>query len=86
MNSAMSLSHGYNPNLPMFRTVSIGAALSIDFNRSRSFIRDKVENILNFSMRLTDKYLCHLVGGIDEVQFLLQKLSAEEEGRLRAEG
>jgi len=85
MNSAMSLSHGYNPNLPMFRTVSLGVALSIDFDTPRSFLRRKVENILNKSIRLTDQYLSHLIGGIDEVQFLLQKLTAEEEQRMRSE-
>ena len=31
------------------------------------------EKLLNRSFRMTDRFLCYLVGGIPEVQFLLRK-------------
>lgn len=86
MGGVMSLCHGYNPNLPMMRSVSVGVSLTTDFAARRGPFRSIVEKALNRSMRLTDTLLCRLVGGIPEVQFMLQKLSPAEAQRIRSEG
>jgi SAM-dependent methyltransferase len=78
-----SLCHGHNPMLPMFRCVSVGAAMSLDFYGKRSMRRRFLERSLSRYWRLTDKLLAHIVGGIPEVQFLLQRMGEETEYRLR---
>lgn len=83
LNGATSLCHGYNPMLPMFRAVATGVAMTIDFYSTRIATRSITEKILNYSWNLTDRVLCYLVGGIPEVQFLLQKLPKEVEISLR---
>ena len=84
LNSAASLSHGRNPLLPMFRSVSVGVATTTEFGEARGRARAAVERALNASWRLTDGVLCYAVGGIAEVQFLLQRLEPSLESRLRA--
>jgi SAM-dependent methyltransferase len=86
LNGATSLSHGRNPNLPLFRAVSAGAAMSIDFYSRRSSARAVVERILNSKWRLTETTLCYIVGGIAEVQFLLQRMDSALETALREGG
>jgi SAM-dependent methyltransferase len=81
---AVSLCHGHNPHLPMFRTVSVGASLTIDFYSGRSRHRAAAERALSRYWKLTDLALGRAVGGIPEVQFMLQKMDAETERRLRA--
>lgn len=85
MNAAMSLCHGYNPLLPMFRAVSVGVALSIDFTRDRSRKDAMLERVLNARFRLTDQFLSKAIGGLAEVQFLLQRLPEDTERSLRAD-
>ncbi len=80
---AVSLCHGHNPTLPMFRTVSVGASMSIDFYSERSRARGLLERGLSRSWRLTELVLARLVGGIAEVQFLLQRMPAATERELR---
>jgi SAM-dependent methyltransferase len=79
----VSLCHGHNPTLPMFRCVSVGAAMSIDFYRQPSAARRFVERGLGRYWRLTDMLLGRLVGGIPEAQFMLQRMSDGTERRLR---
>jgi SAM-dependent methyltransferase len=79
----VSLCHGHNPTLPMFRTIAVGVSMSVDFYVERSAARKALERGLSRYWRLTDMVLSHLVGGIPEVQFMLQRMSAETEGRLR---
>lgn len=83
LNGATSLCHGRNPQLPYFRAISAGVALTIDFSVRRSTGRSLAERMLNRSWRLTESVLSHLVGGIPEVQFMLQRLTPEDERRLR---
>jgi SAM-dependent methyltransferase len=83
IHGATSLCHGRNPLLPMFRAVSAGVASSIDFYGGRSFRRAALERALNARWQLTEGFLCYVVGGIAEVQFLLQRMPAELESRLR---
>jgi SAM-dependent methyltransferase len=79
----VSLCHGHNPTLPMFRTASVGASMTVDFYRRRSWARSALERGLSRYWRLTDMLLAHLVGGIPEVQFMLQRMSLDTERRLR---
>ena len=78
----MGLCHGKNPMLPVFDYVSTGvwtgSAGDIQ-QRPRPFLQVLVEKFLNKSFRLTDRYLCYLLGGISEVQFLLRRLPADME-------
>jgi SAM-dependent methyltransferase len=83
IHGATSLCHGRNPMLPMFRAVSAAVATSIDFYGARSPLRRTLERLLNARWRLTEVVLCHLVGGIAEVQFLLQRMPVDVEKRLR---
>ncbi|MDX6521009.1 MAG: Methyltransferase domain [Gaiellales bacterium] len=78
-----SLCHGHNPMLPMFRCVSVGASTSLDFYGERSAPRRLLERGLSRYWRLTDKLLANVVGGIPEVQFMLQRMGEETEQRLR---
>lgn len=79
----VSLSHGQNPTLPMLRTASVGVSMSLDFYSPRSRARWLLERALSRYWRLTDMWLSHLVGGIPEVQYLLQRMDADTERRLR---
>jgi SAM-dependent methyltransferase len=74
-NGATSLTHGRNPYLPQFDLVSAGVALGdLDrFRRDHKLIESVVEGVLNKSFRLTDRFLCVLLGGVPEVQFMLRK-------------
>jgi SAM-dependent methyltransferase len=81
MNASMSLCHGYNPLLPMFRSISVGVATSVDFNRLPTARQSWIEGVLNRRFRLTDQFLSKLIGGVEEVQFLLQRLPSEVESR-----
>jgi hypothetical protein len=63
--------------------VSVGASMSIDFYSRRSRQRAALERALSRSWRLTDMLLGHLVGGIPEAQFMLQRMTGEMEHRLR---
>jgi predicted SAM-dependent methyltransferase len=83
MNGAMSLCHGYNPTLPMFRAVSVGVALTTEFDRQRTGRQRVLEDALNRKFRLTDQFLSKIIGGIEEVQFLLQRLPEGVEATLR---
>lgn len=83
LNGIVGLCHGHNPELPVFRLVSAAASLSLDFYRPRGAARQLAERVLSRYWRLTDMLLAHLVGGIPEVQFLLLRLDAETEARLR---
>lgn len=83
LHGATSLCHGRNPRLPLLRAVSVGAAMTIDFYGRRSLARAAVERVLNGRWRLTEAMLCHLVGGIAEVQFLLQRMDSAVETTLR---
>ena len=82
-SGVVSLSHGQNPTLPMLRTVSVGVSMSMDFYTPRSRSRALLERSLSRYWRLTDTLLCHLVGGIPEVQYLLQRMDSDTERRLR---
>ena len=86
LNGATSLSHGLNPKLPLLRAVSAGVATTIDFYARRSLARAAVERALNRSWRLTETVLCHVVGGIAEVQFLLQRMDNATETTVRESG
>lgn len=81
-NGVMGLCHGGNPMLPVFDQVSAGvwtgSAGDVQ-QRPRPFLQVLVEKFLNKSFRLTDIYLCYLLGGISEVQFLLRRLPANME-------
>jgi SAM-dependent methyltransferase len=83
LNGVTSLCHGHNPNLPVFRAVSTGVAMSIDFYGPRSITRRTLERLLNRSWRLTEAVICYVVGGIPEVQFVLQRLSPDVESCIR---
>lgn len=83
LNGVTSLCHGRNPLLPMFRAVSAGVATSIEFDRTRPRGSALVERVLNTRWQLTDQLLGRLLGGIAEVQFLLQRMPASLEERLR---
>jgi SAM-dependent methyltransferase len=74
-NGVGSLTHGQNPYLPQFELLAVGLATGdlSRFHRSRSIFQTMVENILNKSFRLTDQFLCLMIGGVPEVQFLLRK-------------
>jgi hypothetical protein len=74
-NGVTSLTHGQNPNLPQFELVSVGLAMGDlgRFYEQRTLMQLAIEAILNTSFRLTDQFLCYLVGGVSEVQFLLRK-------------
>lgn len=81
-NGVTSLCHGQNPLLPVFQLVSTGVWMGSTggFRRhTRSGVQAVVEWVLNKSFRLMDSYLCYLVGGVPEVQFLLRRLPAELE-------
>jgi SAM-dependent methyltransferase len=84
IHGVTGLCHGRNPLLPMFRAVSAGIATSIEFYGGRSVRRTVLERALNARWRLTESILCYVVGGIAEVQFLLQRMPADLERRLRA--
>jgi SAM-dependent methyltransferase len=83
LNGVTSLCQGYNPDLPLFRAVSAAVALSLDFDRKPSPLSQLAEWVLNRWWRMTDTYLAALVGGIPEVQFVLQRLPNAVEQRLR---
>jgi predicted SAM-dependent methyltransferase len=83
LNGMTGLSHGHNPTLPMMRTISVGASMTVDFYAARSRPRRALERILNRYWRLTDTLLGHLVLGIPEVQFMLLRMDAATEDRLR---
>ncbi len=74
-NGVTSLTHGKIPNLPRMDLISAGVWMGDlgSFTRGRTLFQSFAENILNKSFRLTDRYLCYIVGGIPEVQFLLRK-------------
>jgi hypothetical protein len=74
LNGVVSLTHGQNPVLPTFRNVSTGVAMTTDFNGTRPYLRSQLERTLNRYWRLTDTWLGAVVGGIPEVQFMLQRL------------
>ncbi len=81
-NGVTSLCHGLNPMLPVFELVSAGVWVgpTHDFHQRRRSRRQALtEWVLNKSFRLTDSYLCYVVGGIPEVQFLLRRLPADLE-------
>jgi predicted SAM-dependent methyltransferase len=84
LHGATSLSHGKSPALPFFRAVSAGVSMSTNFYAPRTVGRAVLERLLNARWRLTENVLCFLVGGIPEVQFLLQRLPQYEESRLRS--
>jgi SAM-dependent methyltransferase len=84
LNGATGLCHGHNPLLPMFRCVSVGVSMSLDFYADRSPLRSAVERALGRYWRLTDVVLGRLVLGIPEVQFMLMRMDPETESRLRA--
>jgi SAM-dependent methyltransferase len=84
LNGMTGLSHGHNPMLPMLRTVSVGASMSIDFYAPRSAARRAVERWLSRYWRITDTLLAPLLLGIPEVQFMLVRMEPETEERLRA--
>lgn len=86
LHGATSLSHGRNPKLPLLRAVSAGVAMTIDFYGRRSLARSAVERVLNSRWRLTETMLCHIVGGIPEVQFLLQRMDSAVETAVREGG
>jgi SAM-dependent methyltransferase len=79
----VSLCHGHNPLLPMFRSVSVGVSLDLDFKSRRSPLRLAAERALSRYWKLTDMLLAPLLGGIAEVQFMLQRMDEETERRLR---
>ncbi len=83
LSEMISLCHGHNPQLPMFRCVSVGVTMTTDFYTERSTPRAVLERGLSRYWRLTDMVLAHLVGGIDEVQFMLQRMDDATETRLR---
>lgn len=83
LNAALGLCHGRNPNLPMFRNYSTGVSLSLQFDAPRSRLRQVGERVLNASWELTDRWLGFLIGGIPEVQFVLQKMPESVENALR---
>lgn len=85
LNGAASLCHGYNPLLPMFRAVSTAISLSVDFDRQRGLGCRAVESLLSARARLTDQMLAKIIGGVPEVQFLLQRLPTAVEQRIRAD-
>lgn len=74
-NGVSSLTHGKNPYLPRMDMISAGVWMGdlSRFTRGRTLSQSFAEKILNKSFRLTDCYLCYIVGGIPEVQFLLRK-------------
>ena len=86
LNGACGLCHGRNPSLPWFRAVAFGASMisAEDFYHERQGLARGLDRLLNKSFRLTDRFLAALVGGINEVQFLLQRLPAGHEARLQA--
>ncbi|MGI8557690.1 MAG: methyltransferase domain-containing protein [Solirubrobacteraceae bacterium] len=83
LSGVSGLCHGHNPMLPMFRAVSVGVSLSLDFEIPRTRARAVLETALSRYWRLTDTLLCHLVNGIPEVQFMLQRMDSDTERRLR---
>jgi len=78
-NGLSSLCHGQNPYLPQMDMIATGVSMGAinDFYMPRSLKQSVIEKILNNSFRFTDTYLCYLVGGISEVQFLLRKNDEE---------
>ena len=74
-NGLTSLTHGRNPNLPQFDMIATGVWMGgvIDFFRPRSTARRCMEAVLNRSFRLTDAFICYVIGGVPEVQFLLRR-------------
>jgi Methyltransferase domain len=74
-SSYTGLCHGQNPNLPTFKCISVGVSMGqvADFYNPRTTVEIALEKILNKSFRLTDQFLCKLIGGVPEVQFMLQK-------------
>jgi SAM-dependent methyltransferase len=82
LSGVTGLSHGHNPNLPMLRTVSVGASLSMDFYARPSAPRRALEIALSRYWKLTDLVLGHLVLGIAEAQFMLMRMGPDEERRL----
>jgi SAM-dependent methyltransferase len=84
LNGVTRLCHGHNPLLPMFRCVSVGVSMSLDFYASRSGARRAMERALSRYWRLTDVLLGKLVFGIPEVQFMLMRMDPETEEQLRA--
>jgi SAM-dependent methyltransferase len=83
LNAATGLCHGHNPLLPMFRCVSVGVSMSLDFYASRSSARRAAELGLSRYWRLTDVLLGRMVLGIPEVQFMLMRMDAATEERIR---
>lgn len=83
LSGVTGLCHGHNPLLPMMRTVSVGASLSVDFYAARSPVRRALERSLSRYWWLTDMVLSRVILGIPEVQFMLQRMDAATERRLR---
>ena len=83
LSGVTGLCHGHNPSLPMMRTVSVGVSLSLDFDAARSPVRRALELGLSRYWWLTDMILARLFLGIPEVQFMLQRMDAATEQRLR---
>ncbi len=74
-NSFYSLTHGKNPELPKFKILYIGLYYGTihSFYKKSSFLKKIIHKCLNMSHRLSDLYLCRIIGGISEVQCLLEK-------------
>lgn len=86
LNGVTSLSHGRNPNLPLFRAASAGVSMTTVFDGPRTPGRAFVERLLNWRWQLTERFLARWIGGIPEVQFLLQRLPSDLEARLKRGG
>lgn len=82
-NGVTSLCHGRNPYLPVFRAVTTGYFLGSprDFFAQRKRRIGLLEKLLNLSHSLTERFVASSIGGIPEVQFVLQKLPPECEYR-----
>ena len=74
-NSFYSLAHGKNPQLPKFKILYIGLYYGTlhSFFKKSSFLKKIINKCLNMSHRLSDLFLCRIIGGISEVQCLLEK-------------
>jgi SAM-dependent methyltransferase len=84
LNGVSGLCHGHNPLLPMFRCVSVGASMTLDFYARRSRWRSVLERLLSRRWRLTDVALGRLVLGVPEVQFMLMRMDPAVEEHLRS--
>jgi SAM-dependent methyltransferase len=83
LNGVTSLCHGCNPCIPMFRAISTGVSITDDYYGKRSIFSRLLEKLLNAYWGLTDRFLCYWIGGIAEVQFILQKMPNDMETSIR---